>query len=503
MRADGSATWETRFSALKLPGILTLAVVLRLVAIQTRGLQYDDVFSIFLSQRSLGEIIQGTAADTMPPLYYFLLHFWMLVSRQPAFIRLLSIIFSVLAVFLVYLIGKRLFGKPAAEWAALLTAISPFQYYHAQDVRNYALLLCCQLGYLYSWVLIWQTEEQNEHTPWPAWVGLVVTGTLGMYTHNVAIFGLIVPDVYWLLRRKWKSLGRLMAAQAVIALLALPWLLMLPGQIAKIQRAWWQPPPGFIEILQVPLVWTAGLPLPGVWLVVGLFISIETLALLIVGVIKAGGVNKGAALLISFILVLPAVMFAASYLVKPIFVPRGFILASAAFYGLAGWAVAKNWRAGLGKMLAAGFVMAAVIGIPAQITFDGFPRSPFESAAADLAQRWSSGSVVIHDNKLSYFPFRFYQPGLEQHFIADPAGSGNDTFAYGSQQAMQIFPDDDLAQAVGSATNVYFVVFSRAIQEYNDLGVSGHPSIYWLQSHFDEKNHWIYHDLEVFQFEKP
>jgi hypothetical protein len=154
-------------------------------------------------------------------------------------------------------------------------------------------------------------------------------------------------------------------------------------------------------------------------------------------------------------------------------------------------------------MLAAGFIMAAMIGIPSQMTFAGFPRSPFEQAAAALAQNMAPGSLVVHDNKLSYFPFRFYQPGMNQRFIADAPGSGNDTFATASQEAMQIFPDEDLAQAVNSSPTVYFVVFTRTIQEYMDLGESGHPSIGWLQAHFKETDHLIYNDLEVFKFEKP
>ena len=283
---ETAAGWiESRKAGWKVSALLLLAAAIRLIVIQTRGFQYDDVFSIFLAQRSLGNIVQGTAADTMPPLYYFLLHFWLLVSAQPAWIRLLSVIFSVLAVFLTYQLVKRLFGQTVGFGAAFVMAISPFQFYHAQDVRNYALLLCCQLGYMFSWVVIWQHEEARERTSWRAWAGLVICGGLAMYTHNAAVFGLIVPDVVLFFSRRWKQLGRLIAAQVVIGALALPWLLLLPGQIAKVQRAWWQAPPGLVEVLQVPVVWTSGLPLPGVWLAVGLFLGVAVLALLALAVV--------------------------------------------------------------------------------------------------------------------------------------------------------------------------------------------------------------------------
>ncbi len=88
--------WAQRHALLL---ILLLGLILRLIGLESRSLQYDDTFSIFLSARSLPEILSGTAADTMPPLYYFLLHFWMLLGQSAWFIRLLSVILSLVALF--------------------------------------------------------------------------------------------------------------------------------------------------------------------------------------------------------------------------------------------------------------------------------------------------------------------------------------------------------------------------------------------------------------------
>ncbi len=138
--------------------ILLLGLILRVIGLESRSVQYDDTFSIFLSARSLPEILRGTAADTMPPLYYFLLHFWMLLGQSAWFIRLLSVILSLTAVFLLYRLVACWFGRAAAGWAAFLAAISPLLIYHGQDVRMYALLVVCQLGYLWFFTRIWQGE---------------------------------------------------------------------------------------------------------------------------------------------------------------------------------------------------------------------------------------------------------------------------------------------------------------------------------------------------------
>ncbi len=131
-------------------GILGLGLLLRVLLLNSRSIQYDDAFSILLSERSLGEIVSGTAADTMPPLYYFLLHFWMMVSGNIWWLRLLSVGLNMGSIVLLYSLVSNLLGTRSALWAVFLAAISPIQIYHAQDLRMYALLAFCQMAYLWS-----------------------------------------------------------------------------------------------------------------------------------------------------------------------------------------------------------------------------------------------------------------------------------------------------------------------------------------------------------------
>ncbi len=50
----------------------------------------------------------------MPPLYYELLHIWLsFVGMTPFGLRMLSVMFSMLAVALVYLIGRRAIDQTA------------------------------------------------------------------------------------------------------------------------------------------------------------------------------------------------------------------------------------------------------------------------------------------------------------------------------------------------------------------------------------------------------
>ena len=62
--------------------------------------------------------------DVHPPLYYVLLHFWQTVSHNEVYLRSLSLVPGVLAVPVVYLLGRRLVSHRAALIASALVAAS-------------------------------------------------------------------------------------------------------------------------------------------------------------------------------------------------------------------------------------------------------------------------------------------------------------------------------------------------------------------------------------------
>ena len=385
----------------------------------------------------------------------------------------------------------------------------------------YALLALCQIAYALFFSRIWKRGQSLNSKELVAggsdgpgqgdgkklasnsrldWLGLIISGTLAMYSHNLAIFVLVVPDLFLLIRREWRLLSRLLAAQALIGMLALPWLWMLPGQIAKIQHAFWTPRPGLVEIVQAVIMFCAALPLPGIWLVIGAIVSLQIVVMVIIEALRARNKNNGLSLLAAFAVLPPVMLFIVSYLMRPVFVPRAFFFSSLAFFGVAGSLVVKNWPKGPGVLIGVGFILAACIALPYQYTFNEFPRSPFDQASVYLKQNIQLGDIVVHDNKLSYFPCLYFERSLPQTFLADEPGSSNDTLAAQSQQAMQIFPKLNIQAAVGNHTQVYFVVFRQTVQEYQAAGLGDHPQIAWLKQHYHLESQVNFNDLEIFKF---
>jgi mannosyltransferase len=127
--------------------ILLLATGLRFHQLDAQSFWNDEGNSARLSERSLDLIIEGTASDIHPPLYYLLLRGWReLVGESEFGLRSLSAFAGVLTVAGVMglgsVIGQRLTanGKRLTVVAGLVTAVSPPLIYYSQEARMYSLL---------------------------------------------------------------------------------------------------------------------------------------------------------------------------------------------------------------------------------------------------------------------------------------------------------------------------------------------------------------------------
>ena len=111
----------------KLLFVLLLALLVRLVfLLRGGGLWYVEARYAWLSGASFRELVSALRDQGVrPPLYCWLLHGWGLVSADPAWLRLLSLLLSTAAVYLLYRGAAALFGERTGLAAGLLAATSP------------------------------------------------------------------------------------------------------------------------------------------------------------------------------------------------------------------------------------------------------------------------------------------------------------------------------------------------------------------------------------------
>ncbi len=484
-----------------LSGILLLAFFLRLIALDSRPLWYDEAFSVFIAEQDWGRIAAGTAADTMAPLYVALLHLWLPLVGESAFaMRMLSVGFSMLTVALVYCIAEQSTGGAAGKWAAFFAAIAPFQIYYGQELRMYSLLAFTGLVFAYG---VMRLERRQRGA-----VVLVGFSTAAaLFTHNLAFVTLLAADVYLLWRRNLNALLRLFVGQVLGVLVSIPWLLFVPTQMQGIERAFWTQPPGIVDLLQMLMMFTTHLPLPDLHLAGALFASLAVAAFAAVALLRnqrswfyhrTRGTIDPTRLWLSFTLVPPLVMFVISYVVYPVFIPRGLIISSLAYYVLLAMLASRSRI----HIRAAIVVAASAIALAAlpylYAAWGDWRRAPFTEANRFLRERYREGDLILHDNKLAFFPMHLYDRALPQEFMADPVGSANDTLAQTSKDAMGLFPVEFDAVIQGHR-RVWFVIFQTALDQAEEER-HPHGNIARLEAKLDRGQVVSFGDLRIIQY---
>ena len=224
--------------------VLLLATVLRFHRLDGQSLWADEGNSVALAGRSLADITYGAAYDIHPPLYYYLLHFWVRPFGTSEFaVRSLSAVIGILLVGLTFLLGRRLFDSWVGLVAAFLSAISPFQIYYAQEARMYILLAALSALSIYFLLRFMEAEaaDTGRQQPLFLWAGFYILATvLALYTHYSFPFILLVENLVYVLwlsaearrgggrgRRRGLVLARALrwaALQLIIVIFFLPWL---------------------------------------------------------------------------------------------------------------------------------------------------------------------------------------------------------------------------------------------------------------------------------------
>ncbi len=186
-------------------GLLVLlcgAFAVRVYQLDAHGLWYDEAFSYWIAAKDWSGILEFARAPKLehPPVYYFLLHAWLLAAGSSEFsLRFFSLWWSVLAVAVLYRFTRRWFSPALARWSVVLAALSPFANVYAQEARMYTLVLCISLLAL-DYFLRWFHHERGERYAWAAYV---LFTTLSISIHYYAALLLLVENLYVLLH--WLS----------------------------------------------------------------------------------------------------------------------------------------------------------------------------------------------------------------------------------------------------------------------------------------------------------
>jgi len=224
--------------------IICIAAFLRLFQLGTESLWLDEAESI----RESAMTIQGiTSHSNQPPLYFLLLRGWISLFGTSEFaLRSLSAIFGILAVPVIFYIGKLLFNERVGLISSFLLSFAFFPIYYSQETRAYSLLLFLSLlSYLFFVIVI----KKDDNRFYPAYLAASI---LLVYTHFYGIFiigsQLLFYAVFF--RKYTGQRWKLLSTFAFLILTLIPLYLLLKNNIQNIANdGFWISKPGFTTIL--------------------------------------------------------------------------------------------------------------------------------------------------------------------------------------------------------------------------------------------------------------
>ncbi len=212
------ATWRD-------PGLIValtlVAFGLRVFRLDASGLGYDELFSLAAGTLAFPDWLVAVFEDRVhPPGYYFLGQFWYGIGRAEFVVRYLSVIFGVLAIPLIYRVGKTIVDQRLGLIAAVLLTLSPFHIYYSQEARMYSLVAFLALGANYFFLRLLERGQARDG------LAYAVLTTCGLYTHYLYTMVVLAQMVFMVLaRRTYRAvLPRWFVALIGAGALFAPWL---------------------------------------------------------------------------------------------------------------------------------------------------------------------------------------------------------------------------------------------------------------------------------------
>ncbi|MDD4785520.1 MAG: glycosyltransferase family 39 protein, partial [Candidatus Shapirobacteria bacterium] len=180
--------------------ILGLAFGLRLIAIN-QSLWLDEAISANVAKMPIGEIVKNFSIhDFHPPVYYWFLNIWNnIFGSEVVSLRVSSILFSLITVYFVYLIGKKIKNKKIGILAAFFLTINPLFVFYSQELRMYSMATMWLTIGFYFFIKIKNKKYQTKDL-----VIFNLMMALAFGTFYGSIFLIASFAIYFLIKKEWK-----------------------------------------------------------------------------------------------------------------------------------------------------------------------------------------------------------------------------------------------------------------------------------------------------------
>jgi len=155
------------------------------------SLWFDETIEYYYSKTFVGILPWETHLSTMyeriistfqPPLYNFLMYFWIKICDTQWWFRFSGVILGLICALGIYKSIEKLWNRRAASLAVILLSFTPLFIYYVQECSEYILMLAALSWVIYTWICL--TEKVNTKTI----SAFIFTAIVCVYSQYGAIF---------------------------------------------------------------------------------------------------------------------------------------------------------------------------------------------------------------------------------------------------------------------------------------------------------------------------
>jgi len=388
---------------------MAMAAALSVTFFLGESLRLDESQSLWQTSYSPKEILHIVGQDVHVPLYHLTLHYWeLLFGNNVVAARVLSLVFFLASIPMLYLLGLRAYEhRGVALFATALFSLSPFMNWYGNEVRMYSLLTLLAILSHYFFLGLYKHGDRVSY------VGFGIATLLGVFTHYFFLIIVASQLVFYLWKRRSFPAGttrQLLIIGSFVFLAFAPWLayvvsLGLGGNTQPLL-----PIPTSVNVFNALAEFFIGFQEDHLN---ALIISTWPIAVL-VSFLTLRKYNRPPEESVYFIAAafLPVIIvYLASVFWKPLYVSRYLIFTAPAVYLVVSWVIHTYAPAASfafrGALIA---IMVTTLGIQA-MNAEAPVKENYRGATEYLNQNAGPNDVVIVSAPFTIYPVEYYYDG--------------------------------------------------------------------------------------------
>lgn len=217
------------------PVLFALALLVRLPGIGRPEIGDESAAVVAAGQTLTGIVELLVTRDAHPPLYFFLIYLWGMLSRELWWLRLLSVAFGAAACVLIYKIGAETFSPWIGRVTFFVVTLSPLLVFISQYLRPYSLALLLSVASVFLVTRLLRASDSRSFARFLA--GYTACAVLVLYTFYFSLFVVLAVNLFLFVHfMRWapKRLAAWGVSAVIVGLAYLPWLPYYAAQMERV-----------------------------------------------------------------------------------------------------------------------------------------------------------------------------------------------------------------------------------------------------------------------------